>query len=233
MFLEPFVGIVKEVLLAPQHPGQRLPHHTRLIFADAGRGYRLIERVGLVPALLDDLIELAAEGIPGGSVAQPQPDDGGFAGAHVELIVRGGLGPRLVRVDGLLPARHDIIVDPILDIRRRVGCAEQPLVVRVVFGEQQLRISVAMQQEAAELGMRRFDRDCVLPPASVARRVSAGPATMSRYCGTTGSAVRAASAASGPRLAQADLDQDVGRRRFRVFDEHIEISVIVENAGIE
>ena len=51
VFLEPFVGVVKEVLLAPQHPGQCLPHHTRLIFADAGRGYRLIERVGLAPAL--------------------------------------------------------------------------------------------------------------------------------------------------------------------------------------
>ena len=27
MFLEPFVHIEEEVLLAPQHPGQRLPHH--------------------------------------------------------------------------------------------------------------------------------------------------------------------------------------------------------------
>ena len=52
VFLEPFVGVVKEVLLAPQHPGQRLPHHTRLIFADAGRGYRSIECVSLAPALL-------------------------------------------------------------------------------------------------------------------------------------------------------------------------------------
>ena len=51
--------------------------------------------------------------------AQPQPDDRGFAGADVELIVRGGLGSGLVRVDGLLPARHDVIVDPILDIGRR------------------------------------------------------------------------------------------------------------------
>ena len=37
----------------------------------------------------------------------------------------------------------------------------------------------------------------------------------------------------GPPIATADLDQDVGRRRFRVFDEHIEITVIIEDAGIE
>jgi hypothetical protein len=29
------------------------------------------------------------------------------------------------------------------------------------------------------------------------------------------------------------LDQDVGRRRLRVFDEHVEISVLVEDAGIQ
>ena len=71
MFLEPFVAVEKEVLLAPQHSGQCLAHHIGRIFADMGRGYRPIERVGLLPALFDDLIELAAEGGPGGSVAQP------------------------------------------------------------------------------------------------------------------------------------------------------------------
>ena len=161
-----------------------------------------------------------------------QPDDGGFAGANVELIVRGGLGPRLARVDGLLPARHDIVVDPVLDIRRRVGCAEQPLVVRVVFGEQQLRISVAMQQEAAELGMRRFDRDCVL-----LRHLSQGGFRLVRPPGpgVAKPQGRQYVQASGlrPAIGNADLDQDVGRRRFRVFDEHIEISVIVEDTGIE
>ena len=65
MFLEPYVGVVKEVLLAPQHPGQCLPHHAGRILADAGRRNRLIERVGLAPSLLYDLIELPAEGVAG------------------------------------------------------------------------------------------------------------------------------------------------------------------------
>ena len=34
MFLEPFVHVETEVLLAPQHPGQRLAHDEGLIFAD-------------------------------------------------------------------------------------------------------------------------------------------------------------------------------------------------------
>jgi hypothetical protein len=51
VFLEPLVGIEEEKLLAPQHPGQRLAHYVSRIFADLGRGYRLIERVGLAPAL--------------------------------------------------------------------------------------------------------------------------------------------------------------------------------------
>ena len=63
VFLEPFVGVVKEVLLAPQHPGQCLPHHLGLILADTGGSHRLIERVGLASTLIDDLIELSAEGI--------------------------------------------------------------------------------------------------------------------------------------------------------------------------
>ena len=37
----------------------------------------------------------------------------------------------------------------------------------------------------------------------------------------------------GPAIGDADLDQDVGRRGFSVFDKDIEIAVIVKDAGIE
>jgi hypothetical protein len=37
----------------------------------------------------------------------------------------------------------------------------------------------------------------------------------------------------GTSIAEADLDQDVARRRLRVFHEDIEIPVLVEYAGIE
>ena len=38
MFLEPFVHVETEVLLAPQHPGQRLSHDEGSIFTDVTRG---------------------------------------------------------------------------------------------------------------------------------------------------------------------------------------------------
>ena len=60
--------------------------------------------------LVDDLVEFTAERVTGDCVAEPQPEDGGFAGADVEPIVRRGLGPRLARVDPLFLARHDTIV---------------------------------------------------------------------------------------------------------------------------
>ena len=95
VFLEPLVGVVKEILFAPKHPGQCLPHHIGPILADTRRGNRPIELVGLAPSLLYNLIKLAAEGVAGAGGAKPQPNDGGFARAYAELIVRGSLGPYL------------------------------------------------------------------------------------------------------------------------------------------
>jgi hypothetical protein len=34
-------------------------------------------------------------------------------------------------------------------------------------------------------------------------------------------------------VGNADLDQQVVRRRLRVFDEHVKITVLIENLGIE
>ena len=71
MFLEPFVDVVEEMLLAPQHPTQRLPHHIGCVLAYTGWRYRPIELVGLAPARLHDLIKFLAKGVPRYRVAQP------------------------------------------------------------------------------------------------------------------------------------------------------------------
>jgi hypothetical protein len=146
--------------------------------------------------------------------------------------MRGCLGPRLVGVDGVLYAGHDMIVDPILDIRRRIGCAEQPLVVRVVFGEQQLRISVAMQHEAAELGMPRFNCDSVL-----SRHLSQGRFRLVRPPSPSVSEPQGRqhmqAGSLRPAIVQVDLDQDIGRRRLRVFHEHVKIAIVIEDPSIK
>ena len=35
-----------------------------------------------------------------------------------------------------------------------------------------------------------------------------------------------------PAIPGCDLDQDIFRRGFGIFDEHVEVAVLVENAGI-
>jgi hypothetical protein len=73
VLLEPFLDIKKEVLLAPQHAGQRLTHHIGRIFADPGWRDRPVELVGLTPARLEDLREPRAERFldAGRDIAQP------------------------------------------------------------------------------------------------------------------------------------------------------------------
>ncbi len=69
MFREPFVHVEEEILLAPEHPGQCLPHDNRLIFVHTFWSYGLVELIGLALAGLHDLGE-ALEGIAYGSRPQ-------------------------------------------------------------------------------------------------------------------------------------------------------------------
>src|SRR5262249_19330188 len=152
VLLEPFVYIVKEILLAPQHSGQRLAHRIGCVFSNTGWRYRPIELVGLTPARLEGLRESGAERVrsAGRSIAKPQPDDGSCRGTHPQLVVRGGLGPGIVWVDCVLPVADNAVVDPVLDIGCGIGGTEETLVVRLVFGEQQDRTSLAVEEIVAE-----------------------------------------------------------------------------------
>jgi hypothetical protein len=71
MLFQPFAGIQKIELLAPQHAGQRLPHHPRCVFGSPRGGYRLIERIGLGLTLFHDMIEFAPEGAAGCRIGKP------------------------------------------------------------------------------------------------------------------------------------------------------------------
>jgi hypothetical protein len=37
----------------------------------------------------------------------------------------------------------------------------------------------------------------------------------------------------GPAVLDRDLNEDVFRRCLRILDEHIEVAVLIENAGVE
>ena len=82
-----------EILLGPEHSGQRLAHDEGLVFADTLRSDGLVELIGLALTGLHDFSE-ALEGIAHGSrrqVAQPQTDGGRLSCAHIQLIVCGRL----------------------------------------------------------------------------------------------------------------------------------------------
>jgi hypothetical protein len=64
--------------------------------------------------------------------------------------MRGGFGSGVIWVHRILPVRHDAVIDAILDVRRGIGGAEKAGVVRLVFGEQQQGISLALEEIIAE-----------------------------------------------------------------------------------
>ncbi len=159
MFLEPFRDIEEIVLLAPQHPGQGLPHHVRGVSADTGGRQMAVERVGLALALCQDsgeAVERIAEQIRR-RIGQSQADDGGLPGAHRHLVVRGRLGPDLLRIDRVLPPRRDEVVDAVLGVGGRIRRAEEAPIVRLVLGEEQRRPAFAIQVVGPELGIGRSD----------------------------------------------------------------------------
>src|SRR5262245_336823 len=84
MLLKPFVDIVEEILFAPQHPGQRLPHYIGCIFANTRRRDRPIELVGLAPPRVKDLRKPRTEWFLTTScgIGKPQPDDGSRSRTH-------------------------------------------------------------------------------------------------------------------------------------------------------
>ena len=70
------------------------------------------------------------------------------------------------------------------------------------------------------------------PAPCLGERALVDLATMSRCCGTRGSAAHAALPASGPRLHTLIWIRMSLGRVFGVLDEHVEIAVIVEHAGV-
>ena len=113
-----------------------------------------------------------------------------------------------------------------------IGRAEDPLIIGFVLGEEQRRLSFAIEEIVAEFGIGRGDaRDVVLrddrsqgglrrfrPPSPDIAEPERGK-EVNRRC------VRAA-------VARADLDQNVGWRLLGVFHEDIEVAIPVEDASI-
>ena len=183
-----------------------------------------VELVGLLLPGFEHVVEASPNGLALAvalgqrrrATSQAQPDHLAFAGLHRQPVVGRGLGARLLRVHRVRLAVDDEVVDPVLDVRAAVGHAEDPLRVRLVLGEQQRRIAVAVEVALAQRRVDRLDdaarRGC-RPAASVGR--SAAPARTTG-CGTRASAGRAARPPRGRGCGRVIWIEDVlGRLPWR------------------
>ncbi len=153
VLLQPLIQIEVVVLLAPEHPRQRLAVHPPFIFVQRLRRNPLVEFVRVGDPAFEYLLE-TAKGIvyPGGR--QTQADGRAAAAGHVEDIVGRRLGPDLGGVDRLAAARDEVLVERILDVGRRIGLAPETLRIALILGEEQLRGAIAMQPVVAQLRVR-------------------------------------------------------------------------------
>jgi hypothetical protein len=228
VLLEPLIDVVVEELLRPQHAGERLAHHVGRVGAQRGRNYGGVELVCFLPAQLHDGIELTAE-LAGLDIAQAQTKRPRFSGLHGDRIMSCRLGPRLPRVYRVVAAVDEISVETILDVRRAVGRAEEALGVGLILGEEQLGGAFAAEEPFTEIRVRGADHaGRGLPQRWPGSGSAPGP-------GVAKPESRQEVQRGGLRSAvrDGDLDEEVFRRGLRVFDEHVEIAVLVEHAGVE
>jgi hypothetical protein len=218
--VEPGGDVVVVELLAPQHPGERLPHHERLV-----RGRRIgrqvgVERVGLGAAGGDHLVEVRPA--TGG---EPQAQLHGLAARHREPVPRRALAAALRGVDGG-HAGHDVVVDAVL----RVAGArhpEEPLGVGLVVAEQQLGTGTDVERERAEervLGAHgRSVGDELVGRRAVPRPGVAVPEVRQH--------VQRVGVVSG--VGHPDRHEQVERGGLGVVDVDDPVAVVVEHPGVQ
>ena len=229
---QPAVDVVLVVLLAPEQSGERLAHDARPVGVEARRDDRRVEGVGLLAPRVHDALEVGAEQVGrGGRVgrAQADADRRAAAGRDLQRVVGGDLAAGLRRVHRAGGAADDVVVDRVLGERGDVRRAEEPLAVRVVVAEEQRRRRVGEQQPVTQIGVggarvagsgsrdRRLRR-VVAPRPGVAEPERGEE--VQRRC------VRAA-------VVRGDEHRDVVVAGLRVLDDHVEVAVLVEDAGVQ
>ena len=144
MLNQPLIEIEVVVLLAPQHAGQCLTVHPPFIVVQRMRRNPRVEFVCVGDPAVKYPLE-PAKGIVYPGSRQTQANSRAATTGHVEDIMGRSLGPNLGGVDCLTAARDEVRVERILDIRRRIGLAPQPLRIALILGEEHLRGALAMQ----------------------------------------------------------------------------------------
>ena len=109
VLVKPVVSVEEKELLAPEHAGQRLPHHLGRVVARRRRRDRLVERVGLPKPVRENLVKLLSERfalLVRRGLGEPQANHFGLTAPTLKLVVRRDLGALLLGSHGALVALH-------------------------------------------------------------------------------------------------------------------------------
>ncbi len=199
-----------------------------LVLAERARRDPVVELVGVEDPLLERLLERPAERRARGPGGKPQADDLAAAGGDLEDIAGRGLRPGLLRVHGVALPGDDVAMERVLDVRRRIRLAPEPLEVALVLGEQELRGAVARERVIAQLGMGRRDRPADLAEDRFGALVPPRPGVPEpeRRQDVDSRRLRTA-------VVDRHANQDVVRSRLGVFEEDVEVPVILEDPRVE
>ena len=217
--VQPARHVVVVELLAPQHPGEGLPHHQRLV-GRGGRGRQFgVELVGLGPAAGDDRVERRSQSggrfAPGARGTQPQPQLDGRARRNGHPVPEGALRPAPIGIHRG-QAGPDVVVDAVLRVRRTGVGAVQALDVRLVLAEQRLGADAVRAGGGQQLELtqeRVVHRDGVVPG-----RLQPGPRAVD---------------VPGPRVAEPGRGQHVQGVGVRTGVGHLDRHQHVHRIGLD
>lgn len=137
-----------------------------------------VEGVGLGLAQGEHGIEVLAERVAAGRrrrVGEPQPHFDAAVGGDADEVVGRRLGTDQGGVDGVGLAADHMVVDPVLDVRLRIGLAEYPLLVGLVLGKQQPSVAVAIEPTHGAFVDLRLDNRLTRTGFVDAKEGSRGP----------------------------------------------------------
>ena len=222
---QPPRNVEMEVLLAPDHAGEGLALHRTRVLAGHALLQGGIERVRLRAAPRKHRIEVGES--DSAIVVQAQTQHGAAAGGNFHHTTQRHFGAAVAVADGRHAAVDDVVVDAVFEHLVSVRRAEQPHHIGLVFGHENVDGAVGVQVirakvhasggDAAVVGAVDLRTFAAAPTPGVAEPQLRQQVQLRRF---------------GAAVVRLDPDQQFIGRGLRVFDEHVEVAVLVERAGV-
>src|SRR5215510_14935120 len=161
---QPLPHLIMVKLLAPQQPGQGLPHHQPGVVRERSGNDGSVKFIRLVHALPEEFDEGAAKRRAcGWRITQAQQDRATLTRAQRQVVVGRGFGAYLRGIHRRLVAVYEIVVDSVLHEGRCVGYAIEAPAIRVVLREQEGWRLSAVKPAPPERCMLRLNHTVVTP----------------------------------------------------------------------